>query len=128
MTNLAISEENISKVLTEYSSYSLNWDAEGALIPSEMAIYNSRKFLNLIIELELSLPSVNLSVDGEINFIWGNPEEHGYVHIGFLNAGYSYYAINQYGKEKLKDSNIYNQEDFECLLTTILQKPKFRTL
>ncbi len=129
MTNLPISEHNIIEAITEYSSYRPNWDEDGSLVPDEIAINNSRKFLVLITTLNVTLPSVNLSSDGEINFIWGKPENPGYIHIGFMNTGYSYFAINANNQEVLRDSNIYDEEDIKCLLKTILlQKQEYRAL
>jgi hypothetical protein len=128
MVNLVVSEYNISEALNEYSNYKPNW-GDGSLVPDELAIKNSRQFLVVMTTLDIPLPSVNLSSDGEINFIWGKPESPGYIHIGFMNAGYSYYAINAERKEVLRDSDVYNEEDLKCLLKSILlYKQKYQTL
>ena len=128
MANVNISAQNIEQALSCYSDYRDNWDQEGGVAPHKEALINATKFWKLIHEAsKIDLPSVFLSGDGEINFIWDISESPVYIDVGFINSGYSYYAIDTNEKEILKDSNTYNEDDLVCLLKLLkIKSIKFR--
>ena len=122
MTNLCISVQNIDQALNYYSDFRDNWDQCGGVAPKKEALENATKFLNLIKKVNIvNLPSVFLSKEGEINFIFESSKSPLYIDIGFIEAGYSYYAVDINENKILNDSNTYNEDDLVCLLE-IFQK------
>jgi hypothetical protein len=122
MTNVCISVQNIDQALHYYSDFRDNWDQDGAIAPKKEALDNAIRFMNLMKMIDLiTLPSVFLSKEGEINFIFENSQIPLYLDIGFIESGYSYYAIDINENKILNDSNTYNEDDLVCLLK-IFQK------
>lgn len=119
MSNKSVSAQNIEEALTYYSRLDNNWDEEGGLSPNQEALINARKFWNLIQNQCIRLPSVFLSSNGEINFTWDTTDSPVYVDIGFINSGYSYYSIDSFERETLKDDTNYNEDELICLLNNL---------
>lgn len=120
MTNVCISIQNIDQALHHYSDFKDNWDQCGGVAPKKEALNNASQFLNLIKRANLLiLPSVFLSQDGEINFIFEGSNCPIYIDIGFIESGYSYYAVDMNEDKILKDSNTYNEDELVCLLKIV---------
>ncbi|STX40331.1 Uncharacterised protein [Legionella donaldsonii] len=105
-----------ANTLESYCHLKNDWDGDGATAPQEIDIKNAFQFLKIILSLDIQEPIVGISSDGEINFVWNKKEFGIYIDVGFINGGFSYYAIDSDKKEKLKNADAYNQEDLLCLM------------
>ena len=97
--------ENISKELSVYSNLKNNWDGEDGAIPSQIDINNAKQFL-ILIKDNYKAPIPMISGSGEVGFFWHNKFVGVYIDLGFLNGGFSYYAIDKNNKEALQFRNV----------------------
>ncbi|MCW8451787.1 hypothetical protein [Legionella quinlivanii] len=122
MPMLSKTPENISKVLVHYANLSDNWNEEQAFAPNENVIKNANYFWKLIQESEVDLPSVHLTEDGEINFLWEFDDNPIYLDIGFIDDGFSAYAVDIDEKETFEEKKYLDKDVIKCLLK--LLKPR----
>ncbi|QDP72142.1 hypothetical protein FOG18_05980 [Legionella israelensis] len=122
MPVLSKTPENINKVLDYYSHLLDNWNEEFALAPSENVVKNANLFWKLIQKNDIDLPSVHLTEDGEINFLWEYDDTPIYLDIGFIDNGFSVYAVDIDKKETFEEKKFFDKDVIECLLK--LLKPR----
>ncbi|KTC94838.1 hypothetical protein [Legionella feeleii] len=126
MPVLAKTPENISKVLGHYANLLDNWNGEHALSPDRSAIRNANYFWDLIQESDVDLPSVHLTEDGEINFLWEFDDNPIYLDIGFIGDGFSVYAVDIDEKEIIEEKEYFDKDVIECLLNILKLKVHLR--
>lgn len=124
MVNLVKSIENINVAIQRYGALLDDWDHEGAIAPSKKDICNAENFLGLIVSLDVNLPSVFLSREGEINFIWDSSDSSVYIDIGFIDGAYSVYAIDAHNEKISRNEKEYDTDDLSCILGLLNQKVK----
>lgn len=124
--NLSKSVENINIALQHYRSLQANWDDEGAAAPAKVDLQNADNFFELIVSNHVDLPSVFLSREGEINFIWKYEDSPLYIDIGFIDGTYSVYAVHADNEKFLRSNVAYDKEELLCLLGLLKQKINYR--
>lgn len=116
MPVLSKTPENINKVLEHYSHLLDNWDDGHALAPNQNTVKNANHLWKLIQESDIDLPSVHLTENGEINFLWEFDDNPIYLDIGFINDGFSVYAVDIDEKETFAERQYFDKEVIGCLL------------
>jgi len=109
--------KKISDELSSYSKLKNNWDGEDGITPLQSDIYNAEQFLELI--KNYRPPISMISGSGEVGYFWPAKLIGIYIDLGFLNGGFSYYAIDKENKEYFRDEDKFNKDTFSELLNLI---------
>ncbi|GAW87438.1 hypothetical protein bplSymb_SCF08601P006 [Bathymodiolus platifrons methanotrophic gill symbiont] len=89
--------------IREKSTYSKNWDGNGAQKISKEAINDAETFIRLLLESStIYSPIISLAADGEINFLWILPNFRFDLGVYGDNT-FSYYGKTSDGEEYMAD-------------------------
>jgi hypothetical protein len=88
--------------IRQLALYPQGWDGADGKAPSQAAVRDAECFTRILVDDDISSPSISLATDGEINFFWTLP--HFRLDLGFYGDGtYSYYGTTTTGDEFLAD-------------------------